>query len=109
VLGPAMRADLVVDMQGGPGAHFPVIDTFYRGLEYRLLDFVYESVSPVRAQPLDAPVGLPANTMPEPDLAAAERHEVVFEGGMMGGMRMQHGMGGMMGGGMMEEMMQGAA
>ena len=88
VLGPAMRADLVLDMSGRPGARFTVVDTFYEGLEYRLLDLVYGAAPPLREQPLDAPVRLAANTMPEPDLATAERHEVTFGGGMMGGMTM---------------------
>jgi FtsP/CotA-like multicopper oxidase with cupredoxin domain len=105
VLGPAMRADLVIDMSGRPGERFSVTDTFYRGLEYRLLDLVYEDAPPLREHPLDAPASLPANTMPEPDLAAAERHEVTFQGGMMG--EMVGGGGGMMRGGMMEGMMGG--
>jgi FtsP/CotA-like multicopper oxidase with cupredoxin domain len=87
VLGPAMRADLVLDMSGRPGERFAVTDMFYRDLEYRLLDLVYED-APLRAHPLAAPLRLEANTMPEPDLAAAERHEVTFGGGMMGGMMM---------------------
>jgi len=113
ILGPAMRADLVFDMTGRPGQRFGVTDTFYRGLEYRLLDLVYEDAAPLREHPLDAPMRLDANTMPEPDLATAERHEIAFSGGMMGG-----GMGGMMGGmrggvggtgqGMMGGMMRGA-
>ena len=88
VLGPAMRADLVIDMIGEPGERFTVADTFYRGLEYRLLDLVYADEPPLRLHPLDAPLRLAANTMPEPDLGAAERHEVSFGGGMMGGMTM---------------------
>lgn len=92
VLGPAMRADIVIDMTGKPGERFTVRDTFYRGLEYRLLDLVY-GAEPLRDRPPDAPMALAANTMPEPDMKAAERHEVVFGGGMMGGM-----MSGMMGG-----------
>jgi FtsP/CotA-like multicopper oxidase with cupredoxin domain len=88
VLGPAMRADLILDMGGEPGERFALTDTFYRDLEYRLLDLVYEDAPPLRAHPLDAPLRLVANTMPEPDLAAAERHEVTFGGGMMGGMMM---------------------
>jgi FtsP/CotA-like multicopper oxidase with cupredoxin domain len=107
VLGPAMRADLIIEMSGRPGERYPVIDPFYRGLEYRLLDLAYEDAPPVREQPLDAPIALPANTMPEPDLGAAERHEVTFEGGMMGRMMMGRGMGGMAHGGMMEGMMGG--
>ncbi|MGH6900640.1 MAG: multicopper oxidase family protein, partial [Geminicoccaceae bacterium] len=88
VLGPAMRADLVFDMTASPGARFTVVDAFYRGLEYRLLDLVYEDAPPLREHPLEAPLRLAANTMPEPDLATAERHEVTFGGGMMGGMTM---------------------
>jgi FtsP/CotA-like multicopper oxidase with cupredoxin domain len=87
-LGPAMRADLVIDMGGSPGGRYTIADTFYRGLEYRLLDLVYEDAPPLREHPLDAPVRLAANTMPEPDLRAAGRHEVTFGGGMMGGMMM---------------------
>jgi FtsP/CotA-like multicopper oxidase with cupredoxin domain len=102
ILGPAMRADLVLDMTGRPGKRFTVIDPFYRGLEYRLLDLVYEDRAPLREHPLDAPIPLAANTMPEPDLATAERHEIAFSGGMMGGM-----MGGGMMGGMMHGMMGG--
>jgi FtsP/CotA-like multicopper oxidase with cupredoxin domain len=99
VLGPAMRADLFIDMSGRPGERFPVIDPFYRGLEYRLLDLTYEDGAPLREHPLDAPMRLVANTMPEPDLAAAERHEIAFSGGMMGGGMGGDGMmGGMMGG-----------
>jgi FtsP/CotA-like multicopper oxidase with cupredoxin domain len=107
VLGPAMRADLVIDMHGKPGERVTIADTFYRGLEYRLLDLVYQDAPPLRAHPLDAALRLAANTMPEPDLAAAERHEVTFDGGMMGRMMGGGGMGGMMGGGMMGGMMRG--
>ncbi|HSA83191.1 MAG TPA: multicopper oxidase family protein [Geminicoccaceae bacterium] len=97
VLGPAMRADLVIDMAGKPGERFTVADTFYRGLEYRLLDLVYGDEPPLRPHPLDAPLRLAANTMPEPDLSAAERHEIEFGGGMMGAMANGGGMmGGMM-------------
>jgi FtsP/CotA-like multicopper oxidase with cupredoxin domain len=97
-----MRADLVFDMTGRPGERFPVIDPFYRGLEYRLLDLTYEDRAPVREHPLGAPMRLAANTMPEPELATAARHEIAFSGGMMGGM-----MGGGMMGGMMQGMMGG--
>src|SRR5690606_31655579 len=52
----------------------------------------------------DAAITLPANPLPEPDTAKAQRHDVVFNGGMMGHMVM-HELGGSMGenkpGGMM--------
>ncbi len=102
VLGPAMRADIVIDMTGDPKQSFQVVDRFYPAQTYRLLNMVYRDESPLRDGPLAAPISLPANTMPEPDIERAHRHEIAFGGGMMGG-----GMigGGMMGGGMMGRMM----
>ena len=43
---------------------------------------------------MDAPIALPSNELPEPDLATAEHHEIAFGGGMMSGGGMA--MGGMM-------------
>jgi FtsP/CotA-like multicopper oxidase with cupredoxin domain len=86
VLGPAMRADLLLDMTGEPGRRFRVIDTFYRSLEYRLIELVYSDAAPLRQLAGMPPLRLPANPLPEPDLANAERHAVVLGGGMMGGM-----------------------
>lgn len=107
VLGPAMRADLILDMTGEPGNRAQVIDRFYQGLEYRLVDLAYDE-APLRDNAPDWPVALPANPLPEPDPATARRHDVVFNGGMMGGMVMRE-MGGSMGdggsGGMMGGMM----
>jgi FtsP/CotA-like multicopper oxidase with cupredoxin domain len=100
VLGPAGRADLVIDMTAEPGSRHEVRDGFYARFAYRLIDFVYSGQA-LRARPPAGPIALPANRLPEPDLRSAERHEVVFSGGMMehvgmmGGMR--GGMGGMMG------------
>lgn len=103
ILGPAMRADLIVDMMGKPGDRVTIIDSFYRGLAYRLVDLVYGR-EPLRESRLDAAITLPANPLPEPDTAKAQRHDVVFNGGMMGHMVM-HELGGSMGenkpGGMM--------
>lgn len=94
-LGSGMRMDLILDMIGKPGERFQVLDNFYRGLEYRLLDLVYGNVL-LRERPLHDPIALPANTMPEPDMSSTERHEVTFNGGMMGQMMMRdRGMGGM--------------
>lgn len=101
VLAPAQRIDLVLDMTGKPGSKSSVVDTFYRHLSYRLVDFAYADAPPLRTKPLPPPAKLPRNTQPEPDLAQAQRHLVTLTGGMMGagdtnGMAM--GMG-MMGGG----------
>ena len=42
VLGPAMRVDLILDMTGRPGERFQVMDDYYRGLAYKLVDIVYD-------------------------------------------------------------------
>ncbi|MFY9315406.1 MAG: multicopper oxidase family protein [Burkholderiales bacterium] len=92
VLGPAMRADLILDMTAAPGTRHAVHDRFYRQLEYRLVEVAYSGEPPLRARP-EEPAGLPANPLSEPELAKAERHQVVFTGGMMGSMRaMKRGM-----------------
>ena len=100
VLGPAMRTDLILDMTGKPGHSAAVLDTFYKGLEYKLVDISYTDEPPLRARPLAQPAKLPPNPISEPNLASAQRHEVTLTGGMMGGMGMGGGMMGMMGGSM---------
>lgn len=95
VLGPAMRADIILDAAGKPGSRSRVIDDFYRGREYRLVELQYAD-RPLRETPPDWPVALPSNPLPEPDMATAVRHEVMLNGGMMGG-RVMREMGGSMG------------
>jgi FtsP/CotA-like multicopper oxidase with cupredoxin domain len=104
VLGPAMRADLILDMTGKPGQTYRVIDDFYQDLAYKLVDFAYDR-KPARDTRSKPPQQLPPNPLPEPDLAAAERHEIALQGGMMGGMGMTGGGGKMGRGGMMGGMM----
>lgn len=88
VLGPAMRADIVLDMDARPGERFQVLDTFYRGFEYRLVDLAYSDEPPMRPSKISQSVPrLPANPLSEPDIAQARRHEIVLGGGMMGMMR----------------------
>ena len=91
VLGPAMRADLVLDLIGEPQQRYPILDTFYRGLEYRLADLVY-AAEPLRSNGVDASIHLTPNALAEPDLGSATRHEIAFAGGMMGGGDMMRGM-----------------
>lgn len=99
LVAPAMRVDLLIDMAGRPGEAFKVRDTFYSARAYTLTDIVYSDEPPLPKRTA-SPVDLPPNTMPEPDVAKAERHTIAFGGGMMGMMG-----GGMMGGGMMGGMM----
>jgi FtsP/CotA-like multicopper oxidase with cupredoxin domain len=86
VLPPAARADLILDMAGKPGQVFPVVDDYHR-FSYTFLDLVYGSAPPLRDSPLEAPVALEPNPLPEPDPASARRHEIVLAGGAMGTMR----------------------
>jgi FtsP/CotA-like multicopper oxidase with cupredoxin domain len=101
LLGPAMRIDVLLDMRGEPGKRYRVIDDFYEDLAYRLTSFAYEAQAVPKTQPPGPLPALPRNPLPEPDLATAERHELVLQGGLMGGMMGGGMMGGMMGGGMM--------
>ncbi len=95
VLGPAMRADIILDMMGKTGTRVSVVDRFYRGLAYRLVDLAYGETS-LRDHAPDWPIDLAPNPLPEPDLTNAIHHDVVFNGGMMGAMVMRD-MGGSMG------------
>ena len=96
VLGPAMRADLVLDCTGPVGSRATVVDRYYDGLEYGLVELAY-GAEPLRDAAPEWPVALAANPLAEPDIGAAIRHEVVFSGGMMGRMVMEE-MAGRMGG-----------
>ena len=95
VLGPGMRADLVLDCGAAPGSRHRVLDDFYPRMAYRLLDLAYSDRAPLRARPPGPVPALAANPLAEPDLAKAERHRFSFGGGMMGMMGGMGGMGGM--------------
>jgi FtsP/CotA-like multicopper oxidase with cupredoxin domain len=95
ILGPAQRVDLIIDMTGRPGDRTTVLDSFYWRSRYTLVDLVYDA-APLRESPLDEPIALPANPLQDPDLDRAERHQIVFGGGMMGGGMMRGGMMGRM-------------
>jgi FtsP/CotA-like multicopper oxidase with cupredoxin domain len=88
VLGPAMRADVILDCTGKPGSRHRVIDDFYQRRSYRLLDVQYSEDKPLRTAFADVP-RLAANPVAAPDLSAAQRHRIVFGGGMMGAMPSQ--------------------
>ncbi len=70
------------------------MDDYYEAREYSLTELSYESAPPVRERSLEEPIRLPPNPLPEPDLKAAERRQLVLQGGMMGGGEMM-GMRGM--------------
>ncbi|MGH6771471.1 MAG: multicopper oxidase family protein [Xanthobacteraceae bacterium] len=85
ILGPAMRIDVVLDMQGEPGRRYRIIDDFYDRRPYWLTELSYEESPPIRAHPPDSSFALPRNPLPEPDVATAKRHQLTLQGGMMSG------------------------
>jgi FtsP/CotA-like multicopper oxidase with cupredoxin domain len=97
VLGPGMRADLILDCVGKPASAHRIVDRFYRQRAYELLKIQYSDERPIRQSFAPVP-RLSANPVSVPDIAKAERHRIVFGGGMMGNMPGGGMMGGMMGG-----------
>lgn len=93
LLGPAMRIDIVLDLQGKPGERYRVVDDFYPDLSYWLTHLAYADTAPRDSIAPKHPLALPLNPLPEPDLATAERHELKLQGGMMSGMGGMMGMG----------------
>ncbi|MFC3231532.1 multicopper oxidase family protein [Marinibaculum pumilum] len=94
VVGPGMRTDLILDMTGAAGSRHQVTDRYYPRQTYQVTEIAYAD-RPLRDNAPDWSLALPPNPLAEPDLDAATRHEVVFNGGMMGGRMMQE-MGGPM-------------
>jgi FtsP/CotA-like multicopper oxidase with cupredoxin domain len=88
VLGPGMRADLLLDCASKPGSAHRVVDGFYRQRAYELLKLQYGNEKPLREVFAPAPRLLP-NPVPVPNLPGAQRHRIVFGGGMMGAMPAQ--------------------
>ena len=87
VLGPGMRADLLLDALGDTGSTHTIVDDFYPRQSYRLLDLRYGNRRDRGMAKMPWP-RLAPNPLAEPDLASAHRHSIRFEGGMMGGMPM---------------------
>lgn len=87
VLGPGMRADLVIDFTGKPGERHHVEDAYYPGDRATVTEIVYQDAPPLRAESPGAVPRLPPNPLPEPDPDKAGRHELVLQGGAMGSLR----------------------
>ncbi|HUZ65400.1 MAG TPA: multicopper oxidase family protein [Acetobacteraceae bacterium] len=97
LLGPAQRAEVILDANGEPGQRYAVIDDFYGPkLTYRLAEIAYAPTRATGGHAADAPLVLPANPVPAPDLDNPIAHTLTIVGGMMGGTG--GAMGGMMGG-----------
>jgi hypothetical protein len=72
-VGPSQRVGRILDLTAAPGERFEVVDRFYARSAYKLLDLVY-TPRRLRSAPLADRVSLPPPELPDPDLAAAERH-----------------------------------
>lgn len=87
LLGAGQRADLIIDMTGEPGDHQVVVDDAYgRDYAFEMMQLVYAEEPAIGLAGSGDPIPLPPNPIAEPDLANAERHKLIFEGGAMGGL-----------------------
>lgn len=82
VLGPGMRADLILDIPAEAGKRHKVVDDYYADKAYDLTELVSDG-APLRAAP-PPQIVLPANPLSEPDIDGAEVQNVVIEGGAKG-------------------------
>lgn len=84
LLGPAMRADIMLDCIGEPGARYAIVDDFYPGLAYTLTTLSYAAGDAGSRPASPELIRLQANPLPEPDLDKATPLRVELQGGMMG-------------------------
>lgn len=82
-LGPGMRADVVIDCMRAPGGRYLLTDSHRRNIG-PVASLTYSDARPLRDKALAAPIRLPPNQLPEPDLARATEHYIMFQGGMRG-------------------------
>jgi FtsP/CotA-like multicopper oxidase with cupredoxin domain len=87
-LGAGQRTDLIIDMVGEAGSSEAVIDDAY-GPDYafKMMQVVYAPRAGPGLAGTAPPLAMAANPIAEPDLATAQRHQLVFEGGAMGGLQ----------------------
>jgi FtsP/CotA-like multicopper oxidase with cupredoxin domain len=85
-LGPGMRVDLIIDCMAKPGQRFALRDLgrLPVGAVAELGTLVYSDQPAVRSKPLTTSIALAPNRIAEPNLANAERHIIMFQGGMRG-------------------------
>lgn len=81
VLGPGMRADVILDVGEIAGGRTSVVDSYYAQRAYTLVDLVVESSA--RPTPLEETIRLTDNPLPALDLQNAVWLGIEFGGGMM--------------------------
>ena len=84
-LGPGMRVDLILDCMAKPGSRFEIRDAGRPKASGGVLGtLAYSTQAPVRTKPLASSIVVPPNSLPEPNLAKASDHYIMFQGGMRG-------------------------
>jgi FtsP/CotA-like multicopper oxidase with cupredoxin domain len=84
-IGPGQRVDLMIDCMAKPGSRFEIRDAGRPKTATAVLGtFAYTSQPPVRSSPLTTSIAVPPNPLPEPSLAKASDHYIMFQGGMRG-------------------------
>lgn len=87
VLGAGQRADLIMDISGSAGDATSVTDEAYgNNFTYELMRLIRDRGAVKSAETNQPPQRLSANPVTRPDLDNAERHQIIFEGGAMGGL-----------------------
>lgn len=87
VLASGQRTDLSVDMILNPGARAAIAETSGREA-VAAATLTYHDDAVAREQPLDAPIALAPNPLPDSiDIAGALDVDLVMQGGAMGGLR----------------------
>lgn len=86
-LAPGQRADLILDLDGKPGDR-AAVRTHLREGPYTMARLDYDSKQRRRESPLDAPIALAANHLPQGlHVDSALRSALLMQGGAMGSLR----------------------
>ena len=85
-LGAGQRADLILDIFPDPSGHSSVIDVAIPEFAYELIRLVHGFDNAQFTGETNPPARMPSNPVAKPDVENAERHQLVFEGGAMGGL-----------------------
>ena len=87
VLGAGQRADLILDVTGTPGESTLVIDNaFGENFAYELMHLVRSNDRINSVSEHTPPPRLLVNPVSQPDITNAKKHQILFEGGAMGGL-----------------------
>lgn len=87
ILGPAQRADVIIDMNGTPGESYHVVDGFNPQSPIPILELEYDQEEAKSGVAKGSSLQLPPNPIVKVDLSEPQVEMVVLEGGDLGRMR----------------------